>query len=127
MLFFSFWGFLVWLLGTLVFRFGGQFFFHPESPLFLGLLFGATVPLIAGAVYPVYRWKKVSPAERPFAVVCAALPSLILDIFSVLWFPSVFPNLPPTASVTFAAWLLWGYFLILATALIPPEAAATEG
>lgn len=126
MLFFSLWGCLVWLVGTLVFRLGGQFFFRPENPLLLILLFVATVPLIAGVVYPVYNWKKLSSAERPLAAICAALPSLMLDVFSVLWFPSVFPNLPATASASFAAWLLWGYFLVLVTALIPPQAAMYE-
>ncbi|HEY9846300.1 MAG TPA: DUF5367 domain-containing protein [Candidatus Caenarcaniphilales bacterium] len=105
---------------------GGQFFFHPENPLLLVLLFAATVPLIAGVLYPVYGWKKVIPAERPLAAVCVALPALALDVLSVLWFPWVFPNLPPTASSCFAAWLLWGYFLILATGIMPLQAPGYE-
>lgn len=126
MLFFSLWGFLVWLVGTLIFRMVGQFFFHPESPLLLVLLFVAAVPLLVGVIYPVYSWKQVGPAERPLAAICAALPALVLDVFSVLWFPSVFPNLPPTTNIAFAAWLLWGYFLILVTALIPPQVAVDK-
>jgi len=122
MLFFTAWGFLVWLIATLIFRTSGQFFFHPEDSLALVLIFVAAVPLIAGVMYPTYAWKKVSPAERPLAAICAALPALMLDVLSVLWFPSVFPNLPATANVAFAAWLLWGYSLILLTALLPPQA-----
>ncbi len=119
MLFFSVWGFCVWLVATLVFRLAGQFFFYPENTLLLVSLFGVTVPAIAGVMYPAYHWKKLSSSQRPLAAICAALPALVLDVFSVLWFPSLFPNLPVTASTAFAAWLLWGYFLILVTALMP--------
>lgn len=130
MLFFSLWGILAWLFGTLIFRIGGQFFFFPENPLSMILVFGASIPLIASLSYPIYSWKQISPSERPLAVVSAALPSLVLDAVSILWFPAVFPNLPVTASAPFAAWLLWGYFLFLATALIPAGAgmsATCEG
>lgn len=126
MLFFTAWGFLVWLIATLIFRTSGQFFFHPENSLALVLMFVAAVPLIAGVMYPIYVWKKVSPADRPLAAIYAIMPALVLDVFSVLWFPSVFPNLPATTSVAFAAWLLWGYFLILLTALVPPQVSVDK-
>lgn len=126
MLFFSLWGILAWLIGTLIFRIGGEFFFFPENPLSMILVFGASIPLTAILSYPVYSWKQISPSERPLAVVSAALPALVLDVLSVLWFPAVFPNLPVSASAPFAACLLWNYFLFLAAALIPTPAGIVE-
>lgn len=119
MLFFVLWGFLIWLLGTILIRVAGQFFLNPESLSLLLLTFALTVPLMAIALCPIYHWRKVPPAERPLAVTSAILPSMLLDCLTVLFFPSIFPNLSPTAITPFSAWLLWGYTLALLTAFIP--------
>jgi Family of unknown function (DUF5367) len=47
------------------------------------------------------------------------LPGMVLDVFSVLFFSQIFPNLSPKAVQPFSALLLWGYAVVLMTALIP--------
>lgn len=115
MSFFVLWGFILWLCGALIFRVTGQFFLNPADQFLLILIFIATIPLIAVATYPVYESKKICFSERPLAAILIALPGMLLDIFSVLFFRSVFPNLLPAAITYFSVTLLWGYSLILLT------------
>lgn len=119
MFFFVLWGFLTWFVVTTAVRIAGQFFFNPESLSLLLLTFGVAVPLIALVTYPVYSWRKVKPSERPLAVMYMVLPGMLLDVFIILLFPYVFPNLSPTVVTPFSAWLLWGYTLALLTGFIP--------
>lgn len=109
-------GFGIWFVATLAIRVEGQFFFNPNSLETLLLTFALAVPLIATLTYPIRR---VAPSERPIAAVYMVLPGMLLDVFSVVFFPLVFPNLPPTAVQPFSAFLLWGYGLMLLTGFIP--------
>lgn len=118
MFFFVLWGVLVWLGATTFVRLGGQWFFNGDFTMLL-FAFGIMIPLIALATYPFYRWRDVKPSERPTAALYAVLPGMILDVFVILFFPFVFPNLEPTEAAPYSAWLFWGYSLGLMTGFIP--------
>jgi len=62
--YFLIWGFLVWLGATLIFRFFGHFFFHPENALLLLLSYLLVVPIIALLTYPLYKLKDLTKEER---------------------------------------------------------------
>jgi hypothetical protein len=117
--FFFLWGLFLWFVGTLAFRLVGQFILVADRPFLLLLTFAATVPVMAAAIYPIYSRKKISPSRRPLAAIFTVLPGMVLDVFSVLFFPVVFPNLAPSAVVPFSAILLWGYSILLLTSFLP--------
>lgn len=120
MVFFFIWGLFLWFVGTLAFRLVGQFILIPDNSFSLLLIFAAAVPTMAAAIYPIYSLKRVSPSQRPLAAIFIVLPGMVLDVFSVLLFPVVYPNLSPTAVASFSAILLWGYSLLLLTSFLPP-------
>ena len=110
------WSFLLWLAATLILRFAGQFFPIPENPVLTFLVVTAAVPIIT---YPIYAWRQISPSNRLLAAVYLSLPGMFLDTFTVLFFPTIFPNTSPDAAVSFSSALLWGYGLILMTGFLP--------
>lgn len=107
------WGFLLWISATMLFRFFGQLFLIPGNSLSLFITFILAIPLITLATYPYYYFRKIPKSERLLSSVQIALPGMILDIFSILYFNKVFSNLHTDSLPYFAAWLLWAYSLIL--------------
>ncbi len=68
----------------------------------------------------LYRIKKISGPERLLAAGLFALPGMLLDTGIVLFFADVFPTMQPDADALFAAWLFWGYSIVLLTGVILP-------
>lgn len=107
------WGFILWISATLLFRFFGQMFLIPGNVPLLLITFILAIPLITLATYPYYYLRKIPESKRLMSSFQIALPGMILDIFSVIYFDKVFLNLHIDSLPFFAAWLLWAYSLIL--------------
>jgi hypothetical protein len=88
-------------------------FLVPGNVLLLLITFILAIPLITLATYPYYYLRKIPESKRLMSSVQIALPGMILDIFSVIYFNKVFLNLHIDSLPFFAAWLLWAYSLIL--------------
>ena len=114
-------GFTLWLVTTLAIRFGGGRIFQLRGAG-LAILFAATA---IGIWFAISQLLQPIPTRegRLEAAILVVLPGILLDTASVLWFSSVFPNLPPSAAMPFAALLLWAYGIaLLAGALSKPDA-----
>jgi RsiW-degrading membrane proteinase PrsW (M82 family) len=107
------WGLVLWISATALFRLFGQFFLDPSKSLPIVLTFFFTIPLIAVSVLPFYYLRKIPELKRLQSAVLIALPGMILDVLSLIYFDIVFPNLTTASQPIFAAWLLWAYSLIL--------------
>lgn len=101
-----------WLLATFAIRLWGQSVFRAGSAAEWALLFALTAVAIAVPISFLVRSLPTREAGLRAAVL-VVLPGLVLDTGSVLWFRSVFPNLPETAGMPFAALLLWAYAIAL--------------
>lgn len=93
-------GLLFWLAGTLTIRFIGQHLLQPERAL---LLYLASFVLMALITLRLFRVLSIDAVE---GVTLLALPTLILDPFSCLFFASLFPNVAPAAAGLFGGWML---------------------
>ncbi|MCS0787047.1 DUF5367 domain-containing protein [Cytobacillus firmus] len=109
------WGFLLWMSATILFRLFGQIFLIPGQVFLVLSIFILAIPLIIIATYPYYYFRKIPETERLKAAVQIALPGMLLDILSIIYFAKVFPNLTNDSLPLFASWLLWAYSLILIT------------
>ncbi|MDN4492720.1 DUF5367 family protein [Ureibacillus aquaedulcis] len=107
------WGFLLWLLATILFRFFGQLLLIPGNELLVIVSFLIALPLIAIATYPYYIIRKIPQSKRLYTSVQIALPGMLLDTLSIIYFEKLFPNLHIDSLPFFASWLLWAYSLIL--------------
>lgn len=111
------WGFLLWIAATMIFRFFGHHFLIQGHYILLLVSFLMAIPLIFVVTYPYYHFMKISDSNRMLAAIQIAVPGMILDIFSIIFFPLVFSNLHNDTLSYFSAWLLWAYSLILLTGI----------
>jgi hypothetical protein len=117
-----FWiGFAVWFVATLAIRAAGQLVLRAGDSTRLAVVFGVTAVVIAVFLSGVVRSLPTRDAGLRAAVL-VVLPGLLLDSGSVLWSRVVFPNLPDSAGMLFAALLLWAYGIALLTAVWPRTA-----
>lgn len=111
-------GVVIWLIATILLRFVGQYLLIPGNrPLAVGAFIGVA-GLMLFLMAALYRTKRVRGPERLIAATLFALPGMLLDAGTVLFFRDLFPNMIPEANALFAAWLFWGYSVVLLTGLI---------
>ena len=92
-------GFVLWIVGTLALRLGGQYVLRPDASGFRTLvLFVVSFALMAGLA-----WRLCTGVREAASL---ALPTLLLDPFSCAFFPIVFPNLAPEVAGVFGGWML---------------------
>jgi hypothetical protein len=100
-------GLIIWLIGTLGLRFGGQFLLKPGHTTATGLLLLVSFPLMFLLVRRICKASGIARDAWPAAGIFVVAPTLLLDPFSTLHFSTVFPNIPPDTAPLFAAWMLW--------------------
>ena len=121
-------GVLLWLAATIFFRLLGQVLLDPTSPALVAATFVATAPVIGAVIYPAYAAVKVDAAQRPAVAAAVVLPGMLLDVLSLVFFGTAFPNLSAlsaSSDALFGAWLLWAYGLILFSGFFPRRAPRT--
>lgn len=117
-------GFTVWLLGTLAFRWWGAYFFITDNPLVILTFFAATVPAMVLAIHWVFRKYKLADAERAKSVILMALPGMLLDVFVVQLTKFIYPAFTANDTITFSSWLLWVYAVVLLLGVIKTKKMA---
>ena len=113
-------GLVIWLAASIALRIAGQYLLCPADPLGTFVLFAASFPLMAWLVRRLCIAARL-PRERFLAgAVSVALPTLLLDPFSCVFFPALFPNMSPQVAGVFGGWLLWCCAGAVIGALLPP-------
>jgi hypothetical protein len=109
-------GVSIWLIATLALRFWGQHLFNPSSIPSIAILLVGSAPLMFLLPRWIFRRQAVPPADRALAAIALVAPGMMLDTFSTIWFPLVFPNIRPDAGALFGGWLLMCNVLVLVSA-----------
>jgi Family of unknown function (DUF5367) len=109
-------GLTIWLIATLALRFWGQHLFNPSSIPSIAILLAGSAPLMFWLPRWIFRRQAVPPADRALAAIALVAPGMLLDAFSTIWFPLVFPNIRPDAGALFGGWLLLCNVLVLVSA-----------
>jgi hypothetical protein len=99
-------GFVIWLAASIVLRFAGQYVLLPGSPTAIAILLLASFPLMALVARRVCADAAIPREQWPAAGIMLVLPSLMLDTFSTIFFPIVYPNIPGEAAALFGGWIL---------------------
>ncbi|CAH0120125.1 MULTISPECIES: DUF5367 family protein [unclassified Paenibacillus] len=116
MIFFAIFGFLLWLAATLVFRFGGSVLLDPGNMTLIVVLF-AVVLAMRPVLIGLFKLRNVSRGERMHAAVSVAVPGMLLDMFSIAWYQTVFPGLTAEQLPLLCAWLFWAYAIMILSGL----------
>jgi hypothetical protein len=73
----------------------------------MALLFLVSFPAMAWVVRSLCSGARLPREQWPAGAVAIALPTLLLDPFSTIFFPVVFPNMAPEMAGVFGGWMLW--------------------
>ena len=93
-------GFAFWLSGTILIRLIGEHLLLPGRVL---IVYAISFALMLLLTLRVFRWLHIDPLE---GVTLLALPTLVFDALTCVFFASVFPNLAPAAAGLFGGWML---------------------
>jgi hypothetical protein len=99
-------GFAIWLGATIALRFTGQYILYPSSLVAVAALLLASFPLMAFIARRICADAALPRAEWPAAGIFLVMPTLVLDTFSTVFFPIVYPNIPQEAAGLFGGWML---------------------
>jgi hypothetical protein len=110
-------GFVIWFLGTLLFRFAGHYFLYPDPTAKL-ILFIAWPIVCAVVAWLALGVLKEAAIDRGEAAIGLAAPGMLLDALATLNFQTVFPNIDPELAQDFGALMLLGYAAIIITGLM---------
>ncbi len=100
-------GLAIWGGATIMLRLMGQGLFHPGNAPGMVILFLISFPAMAWTVRQLCQRVHLAREQWLSGAVSIALPTLLLDSFSSVFFPVVFPNLAPEMAGVFGGWILW--------------------
>jgi Family of unknown function (DUF5367) len=112
-------GLVVWFAATIALRLAGQHLLRPADPSGTFILFAVSSPLMAWLVRCLCVAAHLPREQFLAGAVSVALPTLLLDPFSCVFFPVLFPNMAPQVAGVFGGWLLWCCAGAVVGALIP--------
>jgi uncharacterized protein DUF5367 len=100
-------GLVIWLAATVALRLAGQYLLHPENLIAIAALLLVSFPLMALVARRICADAVSSRDQWPAAGIFLVMPTLVLDTFSSVFFPFVYPNIPQHAAGLFGGWMLW--------------------
>jgi Family of unknown function (DUF5367) len=112
-------GLVIWFAATTALRLAGQQLLRPADPFSMFILFAVSFPLMAWLVRRLCVGAHLPREQFLAGAVSIALPTLLLDPFSCVFFPLLFPNMAPQVAGVFGGWLLWCCAGAIVGALIP--------
>lgn len=112
-------GFSVWLIASLPFRFWGELFFRVEKGAVLLLFFLGIIPVLLLLTEWVFKRFQLTKETRLQSAVLMALPGMFCDVLCLQYHVFVFPKLSLEQTVVLGAWILWVYSLVLLLGIIP--------
>jgi len=99
-------GLLLWAVGTVAIRLTGQRTLQMHHISRIVILYIVSFGLMAVVVPRICRRLNLEKERWFEAATLLILPTLILDPFSCVFFPAVFPNIDPAAAGLFGGWML---------------------
>lgn len=111
-------GFSVWLIATLIFRFWGNSFFIIENTFLLTSFFLGTIPILYLLTKWVFRRYKLTRYKRLESTVLIIIPGMVCDVACLKFHDLVFPKLTIEDSIVLGAWILWAYVIVMLIGII---------
>jgi hypothetical protein len=99
-------GLVIWIAGTVAIRLIGQHLLQPRHAAFTIALYAASFVAMVILVRWIFGLLRLPRESWPLAATILIAPTLILDPFSCLFFPTLFPNIDPSAAGLFGGCML---------------------
>lgn len=111
-------GFTIWLLATIVFRFGGNFFFLTGNIVVMWILYLILIPSLGFTAFSVFNRYQLGRLDSVKSSVIMVVPGLFLDSICLKFFRNIFPNMALEDVPTFGSWLMFAYSIVLICGLL---------
>ena len=108
-------GFLIWVVGTFIYRLTGSTFFEGTTA---GYWFkvGFTGIAYTAIVLGVMKWRKIKQEDWLQCAICVALPGMLGEIPILAGFSELMSNMHPETAGKYAAFLFSGYSTLICAA-----------
>jgi hypothetical protein len=105
-------GFLIWLAGTLLYRWIGSVLFEgTATEYWLNVI--CTGISFAAVGFALMKWRKIAPKDWLQAAICLALPGMVGEVPILSAFDTLMSNMQPETAGRYAAFLFAGYAALL--------------
>ena len=111
-------GFSVWLIATIIFRFWGDTFFRVENNLLMIVFYLGTIPVLYLLIKWVFSKYRLTGKEKLKSAVLLAIPGMLSDVISLKFHTNFFPTLTTEQAVALGSWVLWAYVIVLVIGFI---------
>ncbi len=111
-------GFTVWLVATLAFRFWGHHILRLDRELYVPGLYLLTVPVLWFLVTRVFLKFGLNSDQRAKSALLLALPGIIGDVVCIKYYEIIFPTISHDQSIVLSSWVLWSYGAVLAFGIL---------
>lgn len=111
-------GFALWLIATLVFRFAENSFFIIDNFVIITSLYIGTIPVLYFLVKFVFNKFQLTNPQMIESVIFMSIPGMILDTFAIKYYYLVFPTLSKDEAITLGSWVIWSYVVVLLIGLL---------
>ncbi len=124
-LFSLFFGFLIWLLATLIVRYYGYYLLSIGNTTNVILLYLGIAPLLYGLILYVFKRFRLNDHSRLRSAVLKAIPGMIGDVFCLKFHSAVFPSLSQEQVLILGSWIIWAYLVVLLVGLYSKKKSTT--
>jgi hypothetical protein len=118
-------GFLVWLLATLIVRYNGQYLFSMDNTINIILLYIGIGPLLYVLTLYVFKRFRLNDQSRLRSAVLMAIPGMLFDVLCLKFHCAVFPTLSHEQVLILGSWIIWAYLIVLFIGLYSKRKSTT--
>lgn len=111
-------GFTLWLIATLVFRFAENNFFFIDNFIVISSLYIGTIPVLYLFVKWVFNKFQLTNTQMKESVILMSIPGMVLDTFAIKFYYLVFPTLSKDEAIILGSWVIWAYVVVLLIGLL---------
>lgn len=118
-------GCVIWLVGTLVYRMAGSYFFEGSAAgYWLNVI--VTGMLYAAGSLGLMKWRRIEQKDWLQGAICIALPGMLGEIPILADFSGLMSNMQPETAGRYAAFLFGGYSSLIGFAWLMSTKASSR-
>lgn len=118
-------GLMIWLIGTLLYRIAGSYFFE-SSTVGYWLNVIVTGILCSAVGMGLMKWRRIDTEYWLYGAICLALPGMLGEVLVLSTFSEVMVNMHPETAGRYGAFLFAGYSCLISCAWFTSMKASSQ-
>ena len=114
-------GFTIWLIATLLFRFWENSFFFIDNSIVITSLFLGTIPILYFLMKWFFNKFRLRKNQILESAILMSIPGMILDVIAIKYHFLVFPTMSKEEIIVLTSWVIWAYTVVLLIGLLSKQ------